>query len=140
MRLLIQVDNVTKVSMINMGVHTEQPFQYCLGYRKEVLWKCNTYKYTTKDNIVIISILVHKETTTRWIIGASLSEPHTSELFRAIVHAQKITTKSVNLHVLREFDSVDYGLCYRSCSVSKRHRLQGSYIWFVLSFINFMLR
>ena len=29
-----------------------------------------------------------------WIIGASLSaQPHTSESFRAIVHAQKITTK-----------------------------------------------
>ena len=27
------------------------------------------------------------------IIGASLSEPHTSESFRAIVHVQKITTK-----------------------------------------------
>ena len=42
MRLLIQVDNVTKVGVINMGVDTKQPLEYCLGYCKKVLGKRNT--------------------------------------------------------------------------------------------------
>ena len=42
MGLLIQVDNVTEVGMINMGVDTKQPLEYCLGYCKKVLWESNT--------------------------------------------------------------------------------------------------
>ena len=54
------------------------------------------------------------------IIGASLSEPHTSEKHGVIVHAQKIRQKLGNLHVLREFNGVDYsaslyGSCYCPC-------------------------
>ena len=42
MRLLIKTDNVTKMSMIDMSIYTEQPLQYCLGYSEEVLGKRDT--------------------------------------------------------------------------------------------------
>ena len=58
------------------------------------------------------------------VIGASLSEPHTSEsppqiLVLSTMH-KKLRQKSDNLRVRRQFNSVDYsaflyGLCNRPC-------------------------
>ena len=58
------------------------------------------------------------------VIGASLSEPHTSEsppqiLVLSTMH-KKLRQKSDNLRVRREFNGVDYsaflyGLCNRPC-------------------------
>ena len=68
---------------------------------------------------------IYQET---YIIGASLSEPHTSEsppqiLVLSTMH-KKLRQKSDNLHVRREFNGIDYsaflyGSCNRYRSVDK---------------------
>ena len=57
----------------------------------------------TKLQMISIRISLVLLTKAQVIVGASLSEPHTSELFRAIVHGtKKLRQKSVNLHVFRD--------------------------------------
>ena len=89
----------------------------------------NTNTVDLYIEVIILSLVcndinVAMVTVTALVIGASLSEPHTSEsppqiLVLSTMH-KKLRQKSDNLRVRRQFNGVDYsaflyGLCNRPC-------------------------